>query len=177
MTIDKLAIDGGTPVRTTPLAPWPFSRRTKYLLPQHAFLPARSITGPGTEGREFEKEFAAYTGCSHAIALANGTVALELALYALGIGHGDEVITTCRTFIASASCIVMRGATPVIADVDPVSQNITAKRSARTSPPAQRPSSVCIWPAGRATWIRSWNLPRAWPKGDRGLRPGTWCNL
>ena len=59
--------------------------------------------------------------------MTNGTVALELALYALGIGPGDEVITTSRTFIASASCIVMRGATPVLADVDPVSQNVTSE--------------------------------------------------
>lgn len=81
----------------------------------------------GTEGREFEKEFARFCGVEHAIALANGTVALELALIALGIGSGDEVIVTPRTFLASASCIVMRGARPVFADVDPVSQNITAE--------------------------------------------------
>jgi dTDP-4-amino-4,6-dideoxygalactose transaminase len=81
----------------------------------------------GEEGRLFEREFAEYVGTKHAIALANGTVALELALYALGIGQGDEVITTSRTFIASASAIVMRGATPVIADVDRESQNVTAE--------------------------------------------------
>src|SRR5262249_12101238 len=71
----------------------------------------------GEEGRNFEREFAEITGCKYAIALANGTVALELALYALGIGPGDEVITTSRTFIASASCAVMRGARPVLADI------------------------------------------------------------
>jgi dTDP-4-amino-4,6-dideoxygalactose transaminase len=81
----------------------------------------------GEEGRLFEKEFAQYVGTRHAIALANGTVALELALYAIGIGPGDEVITTSRTFIASASAIVMRGATPVIADIDRESQNVTAE--------------------------------------------------
>lgn len=81
----------------------------------------------GTEGRQFEKEFAAFIGTKHAIALMNGTVALEAALYALNIGPGDEVITSCRTFIASASCIVMRGATPVLADVDATSQNITVE--------------------------------------------------
>jgi dTDP-4-amino-4,6-dideoxygalactose transaminase len=79
----------------------------------------------GQEGREFEKEFAAYVGCDHAIALANGTVALELALYALDVGPGDEVIVTPRTFLATASAVVMRGATPVFADIDPVSQNMT----------------------------------------------------
>lgn len=122
-----LAIDGGIPVRTTPFAPWPYFDLDEI---EAATAPLRSGKvnyWTGTEGREFEKEFAAYTGCNHAIALANGTMALELALYALGIGPGDEVITTSRTFIASASCIVMRGATPVLADVDPVSQNMTAE--------------------------------------------------
>ncbi len=80
----------------------------------------------GEEGRRFEEEFAALCGCRYAVAVANGTVALELALQALGIGPGDEVVTTSRTFIASASAVVMRGAVPVIADVDPLSQNLSA---------------------------------------------------
>lgn len=79
----------------------------------------------GEQGRLFEKEFAGLAGTRYAIALANGTVALELALHALGIGPGDEVIVASRTFIASASCIVMRGALPIMADIDRVSQNIT----------------------------------------------------
>lgn len=81
----------------------------------------------GSEGREFEKEYAVSIGTRHAIALANGTVSLELALAALDIGPGDEVVTTPRTFIASASCAVMRGAIPVFADIDLDSQNITAE--------------------------------------------------
>ncbi len=81
----------------------------------------------GQEGRQFETEFAAFTGCKYAVALANGTVALECALKALGVGPGDEVVTTSRTFIASASCAVMLGARPVFADVDRESQNITAE--------------------------------------------------
>jgi dTDP-4-amino-4,6-dideoxygalactose transaminase len=80
----------------------------------------------GEAGRDFEQKYAKVGGCKHGIALANGTVALELALYALGIGPGDEVITTSRTFVASASCAVMRGARPILADVDRESQNITA---------------------------------------------------
>ena len=80
----------------------------------------------GDEGRQFEKEFAEFTQCKYAVALANGTVALEAALRALGVGPGDEVITTARTFIASASCVVAVGARPVIADVDRDSQNLTA---------------------------------------------------
>ena len=80
----------------------------------------------GREGKLFESEFAAFAGCKYAVALANGTVALECALKALGVGLGDEIITTSRTFIASASCAVMLGARPVFADVDRESQNITA---------------------------------------------------
>jgi len=81
----------------------------------------------GEEGRQFEVEFAEFCGAKHAVCLANGTLALELALQAMGIGAGDEVITTSRTFIASASCVVMRGARPVCVDVDRDSQNITAE--------------------------------------------------
>jgi dTDP-4-amino-4,6-dideoxygalactose transaminase len=81
----------------------------------------------GTEGLAFEREFADYVGARHAIALANGTVALELALHALGIGPGDEVIVPSRTFIATASSVVARGARPVCADVDRDSQTITVE--------------------------------------------------
>jgi dTDP-4-amino-4,6-dideoxygalactose transaminase len=94
---------------------------------RHVLASGRVNYWTGVEGRRFEEEFAAWLGRKHAVALANGTVALELALYALGIGPGDEVITSCRTFIASASAIVMRGAIPILADVDIESQNITAE--------------------------------------------------
>jgi len=79
----------------------------------------------GEESRKFEKEFSIYHGAKFGVAVANGSVALELALYALGIGHGDEVVVTPRTFIASVSSIVMRNAHPVFVDVDPCSGNIT----------------------------------------------------
>jgi len=125
--MSSLAINGGTPVRTEPFAPWPFFSQDEI---DAAIAPLRSGRvnyWTGNEGREFEREFAVVSGCRHAIALSNGTVALELAIHALGIGPDDEIITTSRTFIASASCIVMRGAIPVLADVDPVSQNMTAE--------------------------------------------------
>lgn len=80
----------------------------------------------GDRCRAFEDEFALLCGMPFAISLANGTLALELALRALGIGPGDEVIVTARSFIASASCVRSCGAVPVFADVDPVSQNVTA---------------------------------------------------
>ncbi len=109
------------------LAPWPSFTNEEAQAIQKVLLSNKVNYWTGTEGRLFEKEFAEHCDVNYAIVLANGTVALELALYALGIGPGDEVITTSRTFIASASCIVMRGATPVLADVDPVTQNITAE--------------------------------------------------
>jgi dTDP-4-amino-4,6-dideoxygalactose transaminase len=79
----------------------------------------------GQVGRAFEDEFAAWVGTPHAVALANGTLALDVALKALGIGPGDEVIVTPRTFIASVSCVVNAGAVPVFADVDRESGNIS----------------------------------------------------
>lgn len=79
----------------------------------------------GTEGRKFETEFADFCGTSHAIALANGSVALDLALTALGIGPGDDVIVTPRSYFASVSSVVLAGARPVFADVDRDSQNLT----------------------------------------------------
>ena len=80
----------------------------------------------GGEGRVFEQEYAASVGVKHAIAVANGTVALDLALHALAIGQGDEVIVTSRSFVASASCVALCGAMPVFAEIDRESQNITA---------------------------------------------------
>ena len=102
----------------------------------------------GNEGREFEREYAEFVGCQHAIALANGTVALELALHALGIGAGDEVIVPSRTFIATASSVVARGARPVCADVDRESQTLTAA----TIAPLITPRTKAIIPVHLAGW-------------------------
>ena len=92
----------------------------------------------GCEARCFEQEYASAVGVRHAVTLANGSVALELALAALGIGPGDEVITSPRTFIASASCAVLRGAKPVFADVDRDSQNISVSGIERALSPRTR---------------------------------------
>lgn len=126
MTAKNLAVNGGMPVRRQPFSPWPHFPADEIAAAVAPLESGMVNYWTGQEGREFEREFADSAGCRHAVALANGTVALELALHILGIGPGDEVITTCRTFIASASCIVMRGATPVFADIDPVSQNLSA---------------------------------------------------
>ncbi|WP_018011462.1 DegT/DnrJ/EryC1/StrS aminotransferase family protein [Sinorhizobium medicae] len=82
-------------------------------------------TGPHV--RNFEAAYERFLGVKHAVALANGTVALDLALFALGLASGDEVIVTPRSFIASASTVPMAGGVAIFADVDPDSQNITAE--------------------------------------------------
>ena len=78
----------------------------------------------GTEVEEFEGEFAQFCGARHCVGVANGTDALHLALRALGIGPGDEVITVANTFVATAMAIVHAGATPVFVDVSPEDYNL-----------------------------------------------------
>lgn len=101
----------------------------------------------GDKCREFERQFANYVGGAHAIAVANGTLALELGLRALGIGTGDEVIVTPRSYFASASCIVAVGAKPVFADIDPLSQNINPDAISRVITSRTR-ALICVHLAG-----------------------------
>lgn len=126
-TQTQLAIEGGSPLRKQPFAPWPSFSSEETTAAMRVLESGNVNYWTGDEGRQFEAEFAVFTGSKYAVALANGTVALELALQVLGIGSGDEVIVPSRTFFASASCAFMRGATPVIADVDRDSQTITAE--------------------------------------------------
>lgn len=80
-------------------------------------------TGPKID--EFEQAVCAYTGAKYAVAIANGTAALHAACFAAGIGEGDEVITTPITFTASSNCVLYCGGTPVFADVDPLTYNLS----------------------------------------------------
>jgi dTDP-4-amino-4,6-dideoxygalactose transaminase len=134
----RLAAAGGTPVREARFAPWPSFGQAEIEAAASVLRSGKVNYWTGQEGRLFEKEFADFAGCRYAVALANGSVALELALYALEIGPGDEVIVPSRTFVASASCVAMRGATPVFADVDRDSQNITAESIRRALSPRTR---------------------------------------
>lgn len=121
-----LAIEGGTPARSTAFAPWPHYAQDEIDAVTRVLGSGRANAWTGEECGQFEAAYAQHAGVRHAIALANGTLALELALIAFDIGPGDEVVVPSRTFIASASCVVARGAVPVVADVDPDSQTLTA---------------------------------------------------
>ena len=105
--------------------PWPSFTQAEADAVSKVLLSNKVNYWTGQECREFEKEFAQFVGTSHAVAVANGTVALDLALKALDIGAGDDVIVTSRTFLASASSIVTAGANPIFADVELDSQNIS----------------------------------------------------
>jgi dTDP-4-amino-4,6-dideoxygalactose transaminase len=147
-----------------PLPGWPRFDDDEVRAATDVLRSARVNYWTGSEGKSFEREYAAAIGSPHAIALANGTVALELALAMLGVGAGDEVITTPRTFIASASCAVMRGARPVFADVDRDSQNITAATIERVISPRTR----AIIPVHLAGWPCDMDAINALAR-DRGL--------
>lgn len=110
-----------------PLSPWPSFTEKEADAVREVVLSNKVNYWTGEECHKFETEFAEWCGSRYAIATTNGTLALDLALKALGIGPGDEVIVTPRTFIASVSCVVNAGAIPVFADVEPDSGNLSAR--------------------------------------------------
>ncbi|MEP3561390.1 MAG: DegT/DnrJ/EryC1/StrS family aminotransferase, partial [Marinobacter sp.] len=130
-----------------PFSPWPSFSEEEANAVRDVLLSNKVNYWTGQECREFEREFAAFADSEYAIALANGTVALDLALKALDIGEGDEVVVTPRTFLASASSIVTAGAVPVFADVCPDSQNITPESVRKVITPRTR-AIVCVHLAG-----------------------------
>lgn len=125
--MSKLAMDGGKKLRDAPWPAWPFFEQDEIDAASAVLASGRVNYWTGDECKTFEREFADYVGRRHCIALANGTLALELALMAHGIGPGDEVVVPAKTFIATASCVVVRGAIPVVADIDPVTQGVSAE--------------------------------------------------
>jgi dTDP-4-amino-4,6-dideoxygalactose transaminase len=134
-------------VLDTPFSPWPSFTDEEADAARAVILSNRVNYWTGKECREFEREFAAWCGAKYAVSLANGTLALDVALKALGIGCGDEVIVTPRTFIASVSCVVNAGAVPVFADVETDSGNISA-RTIRPLITARTKGIVCVHLAG-----------------------------
>ena len=133
----------------TTFSPWPSFTLEEGEAAHRVLLSNKVNYWTGTECREFEKEFAAWAESQHAVALSNGTLALDIALKALGIVPGDEVVVTPRTFIASVSCVVNAGATPVFADVEPDSGNISARTIAAVLTPRTK-AVICVhlvgWP-------------------------------
>lgn len=109
----------------TNFPPWPSFSKEEAKKAQEIILSNKVNYWTGDECRNFEDEFARFSNSEYAIAVSNGTVAIDLALHALNIGKGDEVIVTSRTFIASVSCIINAGAKPVFVDISRNSQNIT----------------------------------------------------
>ncbi len=130
-----------------PFSPWPYFTEEEANAVRDVLLSNKINYWTGQECREFEQEFAAFADAEYAIALANGTVALDLALKGLGIGPGDEVVVTPRTFLASVSSIVTAGATPVFADVGRRCQNITPATVREVITPRTK-AIVCVHLAG-----------------------------
>ena len=117
------AIAGGSPVRNRPFPPWPeFDQRELDAL--HGVIESRSWGGYNPSVAELERRFAALHEVPHAVACSNGTVALEAALLAAGVGPGDEVIVPPITFIATAAAPALAGGIPIFADIDPDTQNL-----------------------------------------------------
>lgn len=131
----------------THFSPWPSFTPEEADAIHRVLLSNKVNYWTGNETREFEKEFAAWCGVQHAVALANGTLALDVALKALGIGPGDEVIVTPRTFIASISCVINAGAVPIFADVEADSGNISARTIAAVLS-SRTKAVVCVHLAG-----------------------------
>lgn len=131
------------------VAPWPCFTEEEQEAVARVIGSNRVNYWTGQEGRAFERDFAEWIGSARAVALANGTLALEVALKALGIGPGDEVIVAPRTFIASVSCVVNLGATPVFADVGLDSGVITPQSAGAVLTDATRaiiPVHLGGWP-------------------------------
>ena len=131
----------------TAFEPWPSFTQEEADAVSRVLLSNKVNYWTGQECREFEKEFAQFAETQDAVALANGTVALDVALKALGIGAGDDVIVTSRTFLASASSIVTAGANPIFADVELDSQNISAETIEAVLTPNTK-AIICVHLAG-----------------------------
>ncbi len=128
-------------------SPWPSFTQQEADAVSQVLLSNKVNYWTGTEGRQFEQEFADWADSNYAIALGNGTLALDVALQALDISAGDEVIVTPRTFIASISCVVNAGATPIFADIDAMTGNITAETIAAVVTDKTK-AIICVHLAG-----------------------------
>lgn len=131
----------------TEFSPWPSFTEEEIDAVTSVLRSNRVNYWTGQECREFEREFAAAVGVPHAVSLANGTLALDVALKALDVGPGDEVIVTPRTFVASVFCVINAGARPVFADIDSESGNLCVESVRNALTPATK-AIVCVHLAG-----------------------------
>jgi dTDP-4-amino-4,6-dideoxygalactose transaminase len=140
--MSKLAINGGTPVRTNPWPRWPqWDEREKERV--LAVLESGEWGGFNETVKEFEQTFARRHGAKHCITVVNGTISLEAALRVLGVGPGDEVIVPPYTFIATANAVRLVGATPVFVDIEPDTYNLDVEQVEK----GRHPGPLCR-PAG-----------------------------
>ena len=128
-------------------SPWPSFSKEEIQSVNEVLLSNKVNYWTGNECRKFEKEFAAWSDSKYAVSLANGTLALDIAFKALGLGNGDEVIVTSRSYIASVTSIINSNATPIFVDIDPISQNITPD-NIRAAITKKTKAIVCVHLAG-----------------------------
>ncbi len=117
--MQKLALFGGEPVKKTPFPEWPFYDDKERQALMEVLESRIWWRTPGTRTLKFEQDFAAYQQAKYGVAVTNGTAALEVAIAALGIGPGDEVILPDFTFVATAGAVLFAGALPVLVDCTP----------------------------------------------------------
>lgn len=133
--------------------PWPFFSDDEIEATVSVLKSGKVNYWTGDHGKTFEREFADFCHTRHAVAMANGTLTLELALRALEIGPGDEVVVTPRTFLASATTVLNVGATPVFADIDPITGNLSAESIEQVITPKTKaviPVHLAGWPCEMA---------------------------
>ncbi len=126
----RLAVDGGDPVRTTPFPRWPIADEREERLLLEVLHSGEWGELTGDKVTTFAARFAAFQEARFGTCVPNGTMAIQLGLRALGVGPGDEVITTPYTFIATASAALLLGAKPVFVDIDPATCNIDPEQIA-----------------------------------------------
>ena len=134
----RLAINGAAPVRTEPFPSWPMNLDASARTAGETVRSGRWGSIQGERVRSLEQRFASFQHAAHGIAVSNGTTALCLALQAIGIEPGDEVIVPAYTFIASASSVVMSNAVPVFVDIDPLTYNLDPDRVEEAVTPRTR---------------------------------------
>ncbi len=134
----RLAINGAEPVRTEPFPAWPMDLEESARAAAETVRSGQWGSIQGEKVRGLERRFAAFQDAAHGVAVSNGTTALCLALQAVGIEPGDEVIVPAYTFIASASSIVMSNAVPVFVDIDPDTYNLDPGRVEQAITPRTR---------------------------------------